>query len=136
LLDNTILSLYEDSQGLIWVGSAFNGLSSLDPKTDQFIHYKHDPQDKNSITNNPMMAMLEDHRGDLWLGTQTDGLERFDRKTGVFSHYRHDPNDSNSLSESGRTGIIIEDSQHFLWIGSAEMCWVNSFCPSNKTQLN
>lgn len=77
--DNTAVSIYmlqllEDNQGYIWVATYGGGLYRFDPKTQEFIHFKHDSNDINSISGDRSWAMLQDKENNLWIGTEDDGL--------------------------------------------------------------
>ena len=92
---NTILSLYEDRSGMLWIGTYLGGLDRFDPATERFTHYRHDPDDANTLGHDAVRSLLEDSRGALWVGTE-GGLDRFDPGTGRWDHYRHDEEDENS----------------------------------------
>ena len=84
-----------------------------------FTHYRHEPDDPGSLSNDRVMSILEDpdEAGRvLWIGTY-GGLNRFDRSTGVFSHYKHDPKDPASLSHD-EINVIYEDRSDVLWLGT------------------
>jgi ligand-binding sensor domain-containing protein len=67
LADNDILSLYEDRQGCLWIGTG-NGLHCLDRSRTSMQTYlveRDAPRNgKNAIT-----CVLEDSRGTRWCGT-------------------------------------------------------------------
>ena len=73
LNDNDILSLFEDNSGLIWVGTAENGIVKYDKERIKFKHFKHDPFDQNSLTNNTIRSIFQDNDGILWIGTLGGG---------------------------------------------------------------
>jgi ligand-binding sensor domain-containing protein len=125
---DSILSIVEDHQGHIWVGTR-SGLNKLDTKTGAFTRYLHDAKDPQSITNGHIRVVYEDHSGTIWVGTGTPwrgdnspidggGLNKFDSKTGKFFHYRHDPKDPHSLIDN-RVNAICEDSRGVFWVGTA-----------------
>lgn len=72
LADNTVKCITQDSLGFIWMGT-FNGLCRFDGK--EFVTYKHNPTDENSIANNHIEAILA-AGADLWIGTDS-GLNRY-----------------------------------------------------------
>ena len=107
--------IYEDSEGIIWIGTAFGGLNRFDPYNGAFRHYKHNPDDPNSIGNNLVKSILEPKiHGDgiLWIGTH-GGLQKFDKKTGTFRTF----DKSNGLPSNTIHGLL-EDEQGNLWISS------------------
>ena len=99
-----------------------NGLDLLDPSTGHFAHFRHDPNNPDSLSNNAISRIFEDKTGTLWVGTgafnlQGGGLNRFDRTTQKFSHFRHDPDNPNSLATDNISGIL-EDASGYLWIAT------------------
>ena len=83
---NSILTIFEDSDHQIWLGTFGGGLNKLDRKGNKFTHYHHDPNDKNTISNNSIMSIYEDIFGNLWLGTDI-GLNKLDREKELFTGY-------------------------------------------------
>ncbi len=108
--------LYEDHEGVLWVGTWGGGLNAFDQNTEQFTRYLHDPNDPHSLSHNWVNVIYEDKSGRLWIGTD-GGLNRFDRTGGQFTHYRHDPNDDRSLSHDV-VQTIAEDAAGNLWLGT------------------
>ncbi len=51
--------------------------------TEEFVHYKHDPRDPNSISEDNVYVVYEDRDGIMWFGTYRNGLNRFDPETGI-----------------------------------------------------
>jgi len=114
---DTVVSIYEDRSGVLWVGTFGGGLNRLDRETGTFVRYQHDPEDPHSLTNNQVFSIYEDRFGALWVGTYGGGLNRLDPETGSLARYQHDPEDPHSLSGITVTGIA-EDRAGTLWIGT------------------
>ncbi len=114
---NNVMSLYEDRQGALWVGTWGGGVSKLDRTVDKFPYYAHEPGHPNSLSTNQVLALHEDRAGILWIGTWGGGLTRLDRATNTFTHYKHDPTDPNS-PRGNEIMAIHEDREGFLWLGS------------------
>jgi len=77
LSSNSVWTIYEDRQGIIWIGTGmpwFNihpedgGLNRLEPD-GSFTRYMHDPKDPHSLINNKVAAIFEDSKGIFWVGT-------------------------------------------------------------------
>lgn len=119
LSDNTVFTIYEDRDSVLWIGTFGGGLNRFDRKTKTFFSYKHDPNDSNSIGGNAIEAIFEDSRGMLWLGTYDGGLSCFDRRAGKFQRYQHDRRDPRSLSSNHVTSLH-EDRAGNLWVGTAD----------------
>jgi streptogramin lyase len=74
----------------MWIGTNYGGLDKFDPTTERFIHYRHDPNNPNSISGDSVESIARDSRGYLWIGTNGNGLDKFDPATATFTHYRND----------------------------------------------
>jgi two-component system sensor histidine kinase ChiS len=131
LSSNTVWSMCVDSQGALWVGTSgpTGGLDrlvlsdneGLDPGQQQFVHYRHDPNDPHSLGSTAVLVIYEDSAGTLWVGTWGGGLSQLvDRETGKFVHYRHNPDDPHSLGDDV-VWAIHEDSTGALWVGNYDV---------------
>jgi signal transduction histidine kinase/streptogramin lyase len=78
--------MLEDHDGVFWIGTR-GGLDRFDRSSGQWHHYRHDPNDPNSLIQNYIGAIYEDGDGELWIGTGR-GLERFNREDEQFIHYQ------------------------------------------------
>ncbi len=89
LSDNRIISIYEDKDGTLWLGTYGGGLNkltlsqqSLNSRQAKFVHYSV----KDGLTSNIIYGILGDNQGNLWLSTD-NGLSKFNPKTEVFRNY-------------------------------------------------
>jgi signal transduction histidine kinase/ligand-binding sensor domain-containing protein/DNA-binding response OmpR family regulator len=120
LSGNYIWSICESNYGgkpAILIGTKTDGLNILDRTTGIIMHYKHDPDNPNSIPSNFISALCEDRSGILWIGTYGDGLIKYDRQSNKFFRYENDPDDPGSIS-GNIINCIFEDSSGLLWIGT------------------
>jgi ligand-binding sensor domain-containing protein/signal transduction histidine kinase len=115
LSQNAILSIAQDTQGFLWIGTE-DGLNKYDGY--QFTVYKHDPDDPNTLRDNFVSAIYIDQTGDLWIGTRS-GLDRFNRSSGTFTHYPEE-NESASALEGAWVISLYEDQSGTLWIGTED----------------
>jgi len=117
LTHSGVLSLYEDSKGIIWIGTWSGGINRFDPETGTFEHFRHDPENHESLGNDVVSCFYEDSEGLLWVGTWGGGLNRFDRETKRFTRYEYRPDNPESISNSSVRGICEDDSGS-LWIAT------------------
>ncbi len=110
-------TIHQDAEGVLWVGTYGGGLDRFDPELEGFIHYRHDPDNATSLSEDRVRIIYEDRTGNFWVGTYEGGLNRFDRETGAFEHFRHDPDDPGSLSDN-RVRWILQDRDGVLWVGT------------------
>ncbi len=115
LTENTAVSLAEDHNGYIWVGTE-NGLNRFDPETEEFVHFIADPDDPGSITSNRITRIVVDSEKQMWVGTR-NGLNRKDPGTEEFKNFKHDPGDPATIG-SNHISSIYEDREGTIWIGT------------------
>ncbi|QTA90979.1 hybrid sensor histidine kinase/response regulator [Desulfonema magnum] len=113
--------IYQDTSGILWVGTKGGGLNKFDKHTETFIHYtKHHgmPTEVNSI--------LEDAHGHLWLGTNK-GIVRFHPDTEKVErcYVRSDGLQGNAFLH----GSALRTKDDELWFGGTN--GMNRFCPGN-----
>ncbi len=117
LSSNVVLSIYEDQEGILWIGTDGGGLNKFDRDIGQFVRFQHDPEDPHSLSHNAVQTIYEDREGALWIGTDGGGLNRLDRDTGRFVRFQHDPKDPLSLADNA-VQAILEDREGTLWIAT------------------
>jgi len=71
--NNDILSILEDSQGRIWVGTE-NGLNLYNQATDNFYSFVSDSSDSTTISAKAVVSILEDNAGRIWASTWAGGF--------------------------------------------------------------
>ncbi|MCP4216805.1 MAG: PAS domain S-box protein, partial [bacterium] len=110
--------ILQDRGGVLWFGTAVGGLSVLEPRTMDFGHHNHDPNNGNTIGDSIVCAFYESsiRPGVLWVGTRL-GLDKIDSTTGKVTHYTHDCQNPDSLM--GTTVYSLhEDPSGILWVGT------------------
>ena len=95
LSNNSILTIYQDSDGFMWFGT-YDGLNRYDGYN--FKTYRNKINDKNSLSFNTIYNIEEDSRKNLWVGG-SNGACVFDRKTAVFHPIEH-------ISNTNKTEIV------------------------------
>ncbi|WP_025145860.1 hybrid sensor histidine kinase/response regulator transcription factor [Pedobacter jeongneungensis] len=114
-VNNNIRILKTASSGKIWIGTQ-GGLSILDPKTMQFSSYKHDPEDKSSLSQNSIYSVFIDNANTVWIGTYFGGINMVSGYNTSFLNFqttRYHSNINNNVVSGVR-----EDNKHNLWIGT------------------
>jgi len=117
LLNNNIRALFEDSDGIIWVGTKENGgLSKFNPKNESFKNYRK-TNNPGGLNDDYIFSICELNANQLLIGTFRKGLAVFDKKTEKFNYYTHEPANANSISDN-RVYSIFKDKQNDIWIGN------------------
>ncbi len=110
--NNGILSLFEDENEILWIGTNGGGLNSYNPVTQSFHRYLNEEKNPGSISNNVVRTIFEDRDKNLWLGTE-EGLNLLDRISGKFTRF--------SLQhglKNDRIWGICQDSEGILWLAT------------------
>src|SRR5258706_6520106 len=66
LSNTTIEAIFQDKRGFMWFGTR-DGLNRYDGY--QFVIYRYDSKDSNSISDNYIQYIYEDRDQNLWIGT-------------------------------------------------------------------
>jgi ligand-binding sensor domain-containing protein/signal transduction histidine kinase len=109
-------AIHEDGDGTLWLGTRSNGLLKLDRNRKEFVRYRNDPSDPDSLSADQVSALFEDREGNIWVATPA-GVDRFSRRHLPFRTYRHEPDNPNSL-DGGLPQSVFEDSRGILWVGA------------------
>jgi signal transduction histidine kinase/ligand-binding sensor domain-containing protein/DNA-binding response OmpR family regulator len=107
LYSKTMLKLFEDSNGILWIGSSNEGVLKFDDSTSTFKRFS--PSDNDDLASVTITSFVEDKQGKLWLGTSS-GIYFFDEKAEQFLQHDSDIRDLWSL--------IYRASNNELWAGT------------------
>src|SRR4029453_13410996 len=103
------MALYEEPDGVLWVGFFPRALDRVDRATGRVTHYVPGPPNLNALgQGGDINRIYKNARGFLWLGGWARGLDRFDEPPGRFTHYRHRSDAPDSLM-SDNVLSIYED---------------------------
>ncbi len=111
-LDNFILSLFADREGILWLGYE-NAFSSFDPDLQEFTHYSlSDPLSPSVEVN----GFAQSSDGTIWIATYGAGLLSVDPIT---KKVMTDPPIAKDSSHypSNKISVIRIDKQDNLWLG-------------------
>jgi len=97
--------ILQDRLGFYWFGTR-DGLNRYDGY--QFRTFKHDPENRHSISSNDITFLYEDSLGYVWVGT-TNGVNRFDPKTEKFI---------SDWSFKGKVKSILEHKPNQYWLAT------------------
>ncbi len=133
-MGNLTIAMCRDEGDIIWLLSIRGVLTKFNTKTREAVeHYKHDPENPNSIMMFTLAGAAIIHDKDdpdiLWLGLSA-GLERFNKKTGKFTHFVHNPEDPQSITR-GAVWSVYDDGKGSLWTSTFD--GLNNF--NKKTEI-
>jgi ligand-binding sensor domain-containing protein/signal transduction histidine kinase len=130
LSDRFITSITEDRDGYLWIGTRQGGLNRYDPRSEQFVIYRHDKENPSSISDDHINVLYLDNNDNLWIGTE-QGLDVYNRNSGVFTRYSYNPFVPDGLTGKSVTAIM-QDSRGRFWIGTSSG-GLNQFNLQSKT---
>ncbi|MBN1599841.1 MAG: response regulator [Bacteroidales bacterium] len=114
LSQNTVLSLFCDHKGFMWMGT-MDGLNRYDGYNFKILKSK--PGTKYSLTNNRIKSIWEDERFFLWVLTYDDYVHWFDPSKEEFytiPFYHRSEEERNS-----KFTYFCQESEDEIWIGTS-----------------
>ncbi|MCF8379063.1 MAG: hypothetical protein K9H49_05760 [Bacteroidales bacterium] len=116
LSQNSVNCILQDKNGFMWFGT-HDGLNRYDGY--QFIHYRTERNNKNSLSNNYITDLYEDDEGVLWITTFGGGLNSLNTITGEINRI-HMISEDSVLFPTSNLFSITEYPKGTLWIGGGE----------------
>ena len=114
-VSSEIYSIVQDTQGLLWFGTAENGVMRYDGRKVTLFEF--DSMSSKGLSHNDAGNLMLDRDGRVWIGTWGGGANLYQSKTGEFQHFIHDPQRSDSIS-SNRIQSLFHDKNDSIWLGS------------------
>ncbi|MCK5087255.1 MAG: hypothetical protein KAQ90_07030, partial [Melioribacteraceae bacterium] len=111
--DDRVYTIFDDKDGLLWIGTYGGGLNKFDKVTETFSHYMSNPDDYSTLSNNKVISIFEDSEGTLWIGTSGGGLNKFNRETEEFERMTN----TSGLNSQVIYGILEDDKKN-LWMSA------------------
>jgi diguanylate cyclase (GGDEF)-like protein len=84
LSQSTILALFEDSQGYVWLATE-NGLNRYNGYN--FDVHQRDRQQSSTLQDDFIWAVDEDNDHNIWVATDSAGIARWERDTNTWAHF-------------------------------------------------
>lgn len=109
LSQSSILCLYQDNLGFIWMGTK-DGLNRFDGYS--FKVYKADPSNEHTLSNNEIVCINSDINGDLLIGTRGGGLCKYVYKSNTFVRLRE------VIPNTTIVNAIYFDKDKQLWVAT------------------
>lgn len=107
--ENNIVTVYEDNEGLLWIGTLHAGAICYNTSQKTFTRYISDPKDSLTLGGNYIFNFCEDGLGTLW-NIATASLNKFDRVTQKWVRWRGKkgfPENAISLTKDNRGNLWI-----------------------------
>src|SRR5690554_1200611 len=106
--ESRIMTLFEDAEGMLWVGTRSDGLFRVDPETGEA---------ESFLTGSVINDVVEELNGELWVATY-NGLVNLNRATKTFVRFIPNPEEpERSINNNTLTQLALGANGE-LWIGS------------------
>jgi len=119
ILNGLVQKVFSNDE-YIWTISTGIGISRLNTKTETFLNFKYNKNNKSGLVTNHINYIFVDSDKQLWVGTQ-HGINVLDTKklpeNKDFQHFLIDENDFYSSRNDVR--FVHEDSNHQIWVGTS-----------------
>nr|WP_246312604.1 sensor histidine kinase [Aquabacterium terrae] len=112
-----VVSIQEDHDRALWLGTHKLGLVKLTPDRNQAIWYQSNPDDPDGLRDDLVVGVFRDRDGRFWSTTKAGAVYRFDTERPRFRSYRHQQAVPQSLGKGAVTAAYAEDPD-MLWIGT------------------
>ncbi len=112
LSGNSVIVVFQDSKGFIWIGTE-NGLNRYDG--EKFDVFKHQQTDTNAVSGNYIISLAEDLEGNIWIGTRNRGISVYNRNSGRFKSFMHQQGNVRSLPENDVLGFFVSKEGE-IWV--------------------
>jgi ligand-binding sensor domain-containing protein/signal transduction histidine kinase len=112
-----VVSIREDRDGALWLGTDKLGLVKLVPDRTQAIWYQSNPDDPDGLRDDLVVGLFKDRDGSFWSTTKAGAVYRFDSERPRFRSYRHQQAGAQSLGKGSVTAAFVDDPDT-LWIGT------------------
>ena len=111
-----LTAICPDKNGILWIGTLNDGLINLNTKTKAVTHFRHDPNDPNSIAGDFIASIAIDKKNNVWIGTNFWGVDRMvtEGPATTFVHYKHNSKAAHTLGNND-VRMLFVDSQGNVW---------------------
>ncbi|MDR2815390.1 MAG: response regulator [Proteiniphilum sp.] len=109
----SIMDIFEDSHGLIWICTFLDGIYRFNPATNDWKIFAQDAANQESLPYNKVTSVFEDGKGRLWITSQGGDFCLFDRKSEKFYTF-------NSLNGLPNNVVyqVVDDEEGKLWLST------------------
>jgi signal transduction histidine kinase/ligand-binding sensor domain-containing protein/DNA-binding response OmpR family regulator len=121
LASNTILSIAEDQQGIIWIGTFYKGIHSFNPKDSKITRHNSKVFEDKLGAEYDVRKVLVDSKNNIWLGTP-QGLFKVKKNEDSFivlsSRDRMSKEFNNSVNANHILSLCESSNKAYIWIGT------------------
>lgn len=136
LKDNCITAIFEDSRGIFWVGTAGDGLHTMDRELGKFQRHSYDPMNPSKLSRPKTISLNyasdhirfinEDALGRIWIGTLSNGINLFDPKNSSVIHLNDSRTDQYRLPYNDFWSTLFTKDN---------LIWLTGWSPASNDQI-
>ncbi len=126
LISNKVSAIYEDNQGVLWIGTAKNGLHKMNRKQGTFERLIYDPAHPEKLSG-PLVSketpvyehitfINQDAAGNFWFGTVGSGIYYFNQKEAKIVQFKRIETATSGFKDNG-AWQAFNSRDGILWIG-------------------
>jgi len=124
---NIVVSMIDDENGHIWIGTDHKGLFIYDRANESLTNQLFDQMTNSSIASNYVGCLYKDNNGIIWIGHNKKGISYYHDSFHNFLNISHP--DCKDVSS------IFEDKQGNVWLGTdGNGLFLKDKMPNNKIQ--
>ncbi|MDR2804759.1 MAG: hybrid sensor histidine kinase/response regulator, partial [Dysgonamonadaceae bacterium] len=82
MTDNSVFSIFRDTEGAFWIGTYFGGVNYFSPAVNMFSYHYNSPQ--NSLKKNIVSSFAQSDNWKIWIGKYNEVISLFNPATGKF----------------------------------------------------
>ena len=126
LINNKVSAIFEDSKGTLWIGTAGDGLHTMDKSSEIITRHQYDPNQPDKLSRPPLNSsspndhirfIIEDVTGAIWIGTSEAGLNYYNPETKETTHFESENNSQGAFTDHTTWAAYIS-RDGVLWISS------------------
>jgi ligand-binding sensor domain-containing protein len=126
---NGVSSISEGQSGRLWFATMNYGIFALNPGSNEFIQFNHEPGNPYSLSHGWVGPVHEDRTGMVWAAPWYGGLNKLDPETGQVTVYT----EKHGLA-SNYINSILEDDHGRIWMTTLN--GLSRFDPRSETFKN
>ena len=129
LPNNKPSTVFQDKNGIYWIGSYDKGVSKLDLKKYSFGHYYYQPGNNKGLSAKTVQSVLQDKKERIWISSYDGGLNLFEEENNTFKKISYQNNKGLS---SDKILYTFECHDGYIWVCTLDG-GLNKFNPENNT---
>ena len=112
-----VYSMFQDSNGIIWLGTNGGGLNKINPRKENYIILDNTKKGENVLSSGKINKIYVDHNDDIWIAVYNKGLERYVPAENKIIKYDKEI-DSKNYFPHNSVNYILPRSEKELYLGT------------------